>query len=55
MSMDADEFIERWRGSGGSERANFQRFASELTQLIGAEEPKVAKGDNQSKRPALLL
>lgn len=44
---DIGVFIKRWRGSGGSERANFQRFATELTRLLGVEEPKVATGDSQ--------
>lgn len=46
--MEVDEFITRWRESGGSERANFQRFADELTQLIGVEQPKVASSDDQN-------
>ncbi|WP_306110621.1 MULTISPECIES: DNA methyltransferase [unclassified Roseovarius] len=43
-----DDFIKRWRSSGGSERANFQRFGIELTQLLGVEEPAVATSDNQN-------
>jgi hypothetical protein len=31
MSDPVDEFIDRWRPSGGSEMANFQSFANELT------------------------
>ncbi len=42
------EFIGRWATSGGSERANFQRFAIELTQLLGVDEPKLATDDNQA-------
>lgn len=48
MSDPARDFIERWKGSGGSERANFQTFARDLTQLLGVEEPKVATSDNQN-------
>jgi len=48
LSGNSHEFIERWRSSGGSERANFQRFAIELTQLLGAEEPAVATSDDQN-------
>ncbi|WP_306755522.1 hypothetical protein [Paracoccus actinidiae] len=33
--MQIDDFIHRWQKSGGSERANFQQFAIELTQLLG--------------------
>ncbi|GGH36633.1 type IIL restriction-modification enzyme MmeI [Cribrihabitans marinus] len=47
MSSPIEQFIDRWRGSGGSERANFQRFAIELTQLLGVEEPKIATSDDQ--------
>ena len=32
-----DEFIARWAGSGGAERANFQGFAYELCDLIGVD------------------
>ena len=41
-------FIERWAASGGSERANFQRFAIELTKLLGVDEPKLATDDIQA-------
>lgn len=47
MVFSPQEFIERWAASGGSERANFQRFAIELTQLLGVEEPKLATEDHQ--------
>ncbi|NDW53655.1 class I SAM-dependent DNA methyltransferase [Aliiroseovarius sp. PrR006] len=43
-----NEFIERWRPSGGSEMANFQIFASELTTLLGVEAPKPATSDGQN-------
>ena len=48
MTDPSAEFIERWIGSGGSERANFQRFAVELTQLLGVEDPKLATEDDQA-------
>ncbi len=48
MIDQVDEFIARWRPSSGSEMANFQSFASELTQLLGVEQPKVATGDGQN-------
>ena len=40
-----DEFITRWRASGGSERANFQQFAVELTRLLDVPGPKPATAD----------
>ncbi len=48
MTQDIEQFIERWRASGGSERANFQRFADDLTKLLGVEQPKVASSDDQN-------
>ncbi len=47
-NLTADDFIERWAKSGGSERANFQQFAIELTQLLGVPAPKPATADAQS-------
>ena len=46
--MDVEEFISRWQPSGGSERANFQQFAIELTQLLGVDAPKPATADSQN-------
>ncbi len=46
--MDADDFISRWQASGGSERANFQQFAIELTQLLAVPAPKPATADAQN-------
>jgi SAM-dependent methyltransferase len=43
-----DDFIERWQASGGSERANFQQFAVELTQLLDVPGPKPATADAQN-------
>ncbi|MBC7282961.1 DNA methyltransferase [Hoeflea sp.] len=47
MPGKVDEFIERWKPSSGSEMANFQTFANELTDLLEVERPKVsdAEGD----------
>jgi len=42
-----EDFIARWRPSGGSEMANFQTFANELTGLRGVEHPKVSDADGQ--------
>lgn len=38
--LNIDDFIARWSASGGSERANFQQFAIELTQLLEVPAPK---------------
>ena len=46
--LPAKAFIERWKSSGGSERANFQQFAIELADLLGVEKPKPAQADGQS-------
>lgn len=46
--MSIDEFIKRWSASGGSEMANFQSFAIELTTLLGVEQPKPATSDGQN-------
>ena len=46
--MSPDEFIQRWKASSGSERANFQQFAIELTQLLGVPAPKPATADAQN-------
>jgi hypothetical protein len=46
--LTADDFISRWKESGGSERANFQQFAIELTQLLGVPAPKPATADAQN-------
>lgn len=35
-------FIERWKASGASERANYQLFISELCELLGVEKPRPA-------------
>ncbi|OYU19700.1 MAG: SAM-dependent methyltransferase [Rhodobacteraceae bacterium PARR1] len=43
-----DDFISRWRASSGSERANFQQFAIELTQVLGVDAPKPATSDAQN-------
>lgn len=47
-SQAIDEFIERWKPSGGSEMGNFQLFATELTELLGVERPKPVTSDGQN-------
>jgi len=40
--LQIEEFITRWKASGGSERANFQTFANELTDILGVARPAPA-------------
>jgi len=42
------EFIDRWKGSGGNEMANFQSFANELVNILGVETIKVADAEGQN-------
>lgn len=46
------EFIERWAKSGGSERANYALFLTELTEVLGVEKPLPATetGENDHYR-----
>lgn len=46
--MSISGFIERWQASGGAERANFQLFATELTELLGLEKPKPVTPDGSA-------
>ncbi|MBD8877763.1 class I SAM-dependent DNA methyltransferase [Roseibium polysiphoniae] len=48
MSDPIDAFIDRWKPSGGSEMANFQMFADELTDLLGVDRPKPATADGEN-------
>ncbi len=41
-NLQVEEFIQRWQTSGGSERANFQTFASELCDVLGLPRPSPA-------------
>lgn len=41
-----EHFIDRWKSSGGSERANYQLFLAELCDLLGVEHPDPAQPDN---------
>lgn len=43
--MDVEQFIERWKGSGGSEMATAQSFAIDLTSLLDVAPPKVSDAD----------
>lgn len=46
--MSIEDFISRWRLSGGNESANFQTFTAELCELIGVDRPKPAQSDGQT-------
>lgn len=41
------EFIEHWSKSGGSERANYAMFLSELTEVLGVERPLPATDNGE--------
>lgn len=41
-----DDFIERWARSGASERANYQLFLSELSDIIEVERPEPASASD---------
>lgn len=40
-----EEFIERWKETGGSERANYQLFTIELADILGVDHPFPATDD----------
>lgn len=42
---DTERFIGRWRSAGGSERANYQLFVTELCALLGVPLPQPARDD----------
>ncbi|MDO8788562.1 MAG: hypothetical protein Q7J42_10880 [Sulfuritalea sp.] len=46
MSADPVEaFIARWQSAGGSERANYQLFITELCYLLGLPKPEPAQAE----------
>jgi len=45
MSDQIDDFVERWSGSGGGERSNYQLFLTELCDLFGVHGPEPAVED----------
>jgi len=49
VSMDAVEFIDRWKRSGGAELANSQSFLKELCALIGAPQPEPTISDDDEQ------
>jgi len=46
--MTLRAFIEKWRKSGGAERANAQMFLCDLCKLLGVPEPEPAQPDNEA-------
>jgi len=46
--MDLSAFIQRWKNSTGAERANFQLFATELTEVLSLEKPKPVTPDGSA-------
>ncbi|MGV6839605.1 MAG: class I SAM-dependent DNA methyltransferase [Planktomarina sp.] len=47
-TKEVQEFIDRWKPSGGSEMGNFQLFATELTELLDVERPLPVTSDGQN-------
>lgn len=43
--MTVDEFIEKWKLSGGNERANTQLFITDLCVILGVEAPRPTTSD----------
>ncbi|SHH99089.1 class I SAM-dependent DNA methyltransferase [Marivita hallyeonensis] len=43
-----DDFIARWKDTGGSEHANYQLFVIELTELLGLNRPNPATDDDSN-------
>ena len=46
--MDIETFIKRWKASGGSERANYQLFATDLAELLGVQKPDPAQAASKN-------
>ncbi len=47
MNSRLDAFIARWQAANGSERANYQLFLTELTELLGLPRPEPAGDDTR--------
>lgn len=45
VPSDVRAFIDRWKDSGASERANFQPFLTELCDLLDVPHPDPAKAE----------
>ncbi len=44
--MSVEQFIARWKDASGAEKANYQLFLTELTELLGLPRPDPASDDN---------
>ena len=44
---DVQQFIERWKASGASERANYQLFLSELCDVVEIQRPEPARAEEE--------
>ena len=44
-----EAFIARWKDTGGTERANYQLFLTELCRLLDLPEPEPARYDAGEK------
>ena len=42
------DFIQRWKESGAAERANYQLFLSELTDILGVARPQPAQSNDEN-------
>jgi|GEM_PF-628426 len=47
MDTNLDAFITRWRAASGTERANYQLFLTELSELLGLPRPDPASDDTR--------
>lgn len=45
--MQIDNFLARWRNAGGSERANYQLFITDLCALLEVDKPQPANEDTR--------
>lgn len=47
MENRVEQFIDRWQGKDGTERANYQIFLTELCELLGLAKPDPASSDTE--------
>ena len=47
MEVKVEQFIERWQGQDGTERANYQLFLTELCDLLELPKPEPASSDTE--------
>lgn len=43
--IDIQTFLTRWKAASGTERANYQMFLTELSELLGVDKPEPASGE----------